>query len=1767
MFKSKRIIIALLGSIAAFSLFFYFAIPRIVGWQMGRVCYKCLEGNFTADAIDWDWGGFVIEHPVLTVPTASKESNHTLSCKQAILSYQIAPWKREIKVSVSLISPQLVASEQIEDLLNAIVRIEPISRFIEWKFDLKVNDGVLVDPLKGSWEFDLDADFGDNPKGSFAIAQAADNANNKGSLSGRFQSEPSVEERLVVSFDQFEIDSLDGMGLSDRWLKGLSIDHGKIHGDIHLSRLEGAVPKIRGILEINELAFEYAVGNLKGKIPKSKIELDACPLCVEAINSDAKVKFNIGAGLFLSVGSKVKNEEAFFELGNVAGSFELAQESALLNFKGTTRYGGQELDFLIDSNAKLVGKKVVNGDFVISMHDDETVVSGIHFAFHSKGNTGQVGELEIKNFRKAEFHLLQAALLPYYPQLRFLQMHDGVIDAHLSGHALDRHPNALYIDNVDIKDLQIALPEWQLAMLLPKATGSMTLDFIADNIFNTINADIVFEGATINCESVDAPAENINAQLRVRKGHLERSTFEGNFAGLQGTVLLDSSNPKEIAKANFHGDVQKLAKLLPDHLRRGIHERFTDDSLDVNVAVSRHEQGVSIEAGINVFDPKRDQPYPLLVNFNLIKTSNELWGHWPPHQQSADYWRNNAWNALKTIMPPILAPMALFGCEAMKNEAGWKGLLINEGRFQGKGLCLHKFVEPFLFELEQFSLHGKGDFIGTFDFDGAIVDYFYTSATLENDDINMEVVGGDDDAPLLWGRHHFDFNRSRDSGELWVKKGFYFDKKHTLLFSDLSAHARLVGSKIYVEELATCCNQMQFAGSIDIDYSCPDPGFYDVDVYVDSMQGKASHLLGIFSHFPALESFSRIPIDGDVSLNPFPGVMHFAFEPDDFRLQAKALGVLTNGSISDDCDNLAVEKLSFTYAYDHEAKTLQFENIDGELQVGRPGNHIDYTFDGSRINIADLGTLEADFNFSLIEKAPDVNDPLPFLRLTGICRPISNSGLVEFVLDPVKTQFAGTKLKAFELVVNQQCEVDSFHLNLPFELAYFSHKLTPPLQAFMQKEGAKSTLSSLPKLSGQCGINLRYQSSHAQLFFNLDGANIGIGDNSFNTVVLNGKKKAGRWSIEQLQLDDLAIAANLLREDNKLCCDFIGLRWGNTLLAGLVGDYYIDKNAFEGQINLLEIDLSHLHKIPICSDVASAYSPTGNLKATGKVRAELINDAPGLQVDATLKTSFQELQLKGINFDLIQNLPCRFASNEEISFGPLSSTYLSNAQRENIGAIEFKKADLNFISDAMTIDSLHLVAESSQLSRLADQLRSSFPDEVSVFSADLLRECKKIGHFSAYADIKSLPNDFQFNLKTPDGKYYWAGFEHEINNFSLESCPEGTNIIFQYRLSNYPFWVYCKSIDPFTGKIFCSSERSTFQKINDGRDLLTINWRDDPIHGFTIDSLQGAFCGLGASLQCPAENAHDKNKIVLEGDLAIDVPVAAKLLSPEIELGLAAAQIGRGYTLRGRWHLNRDGNESGGLPYQFSGVLLGNDIEFKGYQFQRLQAGVESDANKIIARNLWLQDSAGSVHIENMTLISSPAHPSWTMALEDITVSNFRPSMLQHAGEPPPPMTTSHFVIPKFQIPLITGVLSNPQSYTGRGYFDFSNRSKKVMHHPLFVIPTEILHRIGLDLAVLNPVTGIVYFDVHDGKFFLTKFKDVYSEGKLSKFYLPSNDRNSYVDFDGNLHLQVKMKQYNLLFKLAELVTVSVSGTLQRPIYSLQKQLHKNRPLGIRRSK
>jgi hypothetical protein len=132
------------------------------------------------------------------------------------------------------------------------------------------------------------------------------------------------------------------------------------------------------------------------------------------------------------------------------------------------------------------------------------------------------------------------------------------------------------------------------------------------------------------------------------------------------------------------------------------------------------------------------------------------------------------------------------------------------------------------------------------------------------------------------------------------------------------------------------------------------------------------------------------------------------------------------------------------------------------------------------------------------------------------------------------------------------------------------------------------------------------------------------------------------------------------------------------------------------------------------------------------------------------------------------------------------------------------------------------------------------------------------------------------------------------------------------------------------------------------------------------------------------------------------------------------------------------------------------------------------------------------------------------------------------------------------------GDLSAKESFSGYGHLYFINSFKR--GHSVFDFPADVLSRIvGIDQALLTPVKGKIDLKVKNAKFYLTNLKDSYSESERSKFFLLDKGRKPYVDFDGNIYINIAMKQY-VLFKFTESFVISVRGNLEKPQCNLKKR-------------
>ena len=486
------------------------------------------------------------------------------------------------------------------------------------------------------------------------------------------------------------------------------------------------------------------------------------------------------------------------------------------------------------------------------------------------------------------------------------------------------------------------------------------------------------------------------------------------------------------------------------------------------------------------------------------------------------------------------------------------------------------------------------------------------------------------------------------------------------------------------------------------------------------------------------------------------------------------------------------------------------------------------------------------------------------------------------------------------------------------------------------------------------------------------------------------------------------------------------------------------------------------------------------------------------------------------------------------------------------GLVGIEKACYDFKKEELSLNGLQFHTHAMNLDWIAGQLERIFPEAITPAIGKIIRHIKEEDDaLRGTMNIQISDSGVNVAMRLPQGKYKLGTKEHEINNFILEWDKKTLQIVTQYRFQNTLYWVTVRSTSPNVdaGDIFVSAYPPDHMRTNSPEESLCIAWYMHPQHGMVVEKAHGRLPGVFVNLARDRQYPMNPHSWHLDGNIVLDPLIGQHILPPDIVEALESWKISRNYNLNGKWIFMLEPPHDGELYFQ--GQLTGQDVILKGYMISNVSADLNCSPTQVDIRNLVFQDQAGKLSVETSCMVKQ-SDGNWWVYAPTVVGEYFRPCLLREVNAPA--AQTKPLIIPQFEINDIVCRADDLATMTGSGKLQFNNSSKRPLNNPLLAIPAEIISRIGLNLDVLSPVSGTIFFDIDNYRVNLRKFKDVYSEGKLSKFYLQNSSTPSYVDLDGNINAQVRMKQYNLLFKLAELFTVSIHGNLQKPVYALQKQ-------------
>jgi hypothetical protein len=1652
---------------------------------------------------------------VILQPRFKNEAS--FAAEQLVLDFNFNWWKRRLHINIDIEQPhwhlQTPFSLQWENWKKLLNREET---WIKTDPSFRIKTGLLTWAADDSLQhqqlhFDLEAN---SQEGGFIKLYFEDEESVANCLtlqvlsSGRgMQVNCSCQNISCPSL--FTLGQFVGFNVPSSW----RVTSGFLQGELKIIFPGKRRPYLEGELFVEQLTFNQIEASLIGQVEQARLKLEKNQIAYEL---NDQVPTVIGQLDILKPASLAyQSLQQGWTIHQIEGSIQLNNiETALIDLKARRDDLQHPSHWNLQGKANLNAQRSLNLDLVLSCSSLEQPGGKIHLSFHQPPTGNKCAEVQLEKISHTECDFLQTLLATYWPVFNEVKLEKGELNAFVKADVTDQGIGELHIKQFQASHLCSKVKSWNARCCFAQMRGHGKVNLEKEDFWQTVHAGFHVEDGEMQFEGISPPLPltNIQAHLLIQQGHVEHSLITLQLAGLKGNMDVEWKDHKQLLTFKLDGIVQDLAELLPNALQEGLRQNFYDNRLIVLANLKRQNQQLELGGTLHIQRSNSDR-------MDLVH----------------------------------------FGCELKKMDRDSVSKCIPFGWFHAHHLPLEKFLSPFIFRNGILRMSGEAEFKGSFDDHCLTIKYDAENLKLENEDLCIEIKDLHAHVPgQLIGSHQFDLRNSFHQGTLPIQHASYFEKNSGLVFQDIQGIIAFKDQVIHILPIEAYCEGVYFAGDLELDYSDPAPGVFKLKIHCPTLSGNISQIQHLLAHLDQPSLLHKIPLEGEVSAKEEGLKLDFDFVPKDYHLQADIRGTITNGSWSFEDADMALKGIYMDVDYHHQQQLLEFSDIQGTLLVGKPRRVEEYFFLGNYVRLFQIAQPNIELDIAVKDHENEL------VRLVGYTRE-EKEGVKSLHFDQNLSHMSCIYPHIWQCHLKDWSTIEQLEFRSQFDLGIFLQDL----QRFRQTGLLFLSHSMIEKLSQflpleGCGSIAIHHHPDQSYTYELEGSQIKQNGGPKHYGFLKGSKQDKKWIIDQIQWNDLSAYAELQQTADKWKIPFLGLHAGQTLLLGLEGDFIPNEGLIRAKLNLCEINLANLDCYQTLHSFVTKWWPKGNLKAKGEIEWTCFSSNSWEGFKASLLAEIDHLSLRDYPLGVLQPFQIEFQGSENFC---LQNVRFELPPKNAQAFIDIKRFDYLPIQDSLSHLKLIFQIPSTQLETVGLSLHHHFPDIVDDSIKNLIISCKEQGQLKGTLTIENEVSSRKFlRLSLDDGLYKFKKQEYDLKQLELQMNGDELRFSALSQQERYPFqivgqtqWPSCQQgqctlIDPNASQAF--------------KKPLLIKWKNHPEQGLSVQSVQGEFSGCSFLLEKSQDSLQSSEWKALQGQVTLDFNRLCPLLSSQMVEIIQKLKIGSLYTLMGHFWLNPDLGNSLLEIVSFQGSLVSDEAILKGYQVQKVQADLQYVPGRFDIQNLLIQDPAGSVKSANLVATLDRGKDQWTLFVPHLTVKNLRLCLLRDTESPYVPINSKFrsLLVKRIDLQDFSGALNKLDTWQAQGNLHFLNPSRKNLFHPLFAIPAEIILRLGLDPQVLNPVTGIIYFNLRGDRFYLTRFKDVYSEGRGSKFYLAQGKNFSWMDFNGNLCVQVRMKQYNLIFKIVELFTVSIQGNIKKPRYILQKQSRtqrKEQPLSV----
>lgn len=1218
------------------------------------------------------------------------------------------------------------------------------------------------------------------------------------------------------------------------------------------------------------------------------------------------------------------------------------------------------------------------------------------------------------------------------------------------------------------------------------------LGFEYQNFWQTASGFISVDKSRIRTE-YGVEFDHLSALINLKKGSFENSSIAFQLEDLTATAKMDST-----WKNPFQAELK--GKISPNHFKKISHGIGLNHEREIQAHLILEKKGLkdSLQGNIRL-NEQSDTP-EITYDITLFKDKTLSLSK----ESQSD-----------SLFQDILH---FFEYEA------W------QGKLEGHEISFEKVIQPFL-PLQTIKIEGDLSFKGEFDRQGINLRYSSREISLSNKFFQLDLKDISKNDHQL-ATHYFNFLEGTHEGTFFIENGNYIEKNSGLLFTEVQSQVNIKNKFISLPSVETYNNGIYFAGALNIDLSPPEKGFFNILIDLQAATGKASQVREMLSHFR--KSFLNIPLplEGQISLRE-SSRLQLNFFPDDYNLAAEIKGQLNDGTIKSENLSVAVQDINAKFDYIHGASLLDISDIQGAVFIGKGKKVEEYIFAGDFIRFSNCSKGIGDFDIWIGDRTRDI------LRLVGHTTPDGEENLnVSF--DHEISHFGDVYPEVIRLNLKNWSTVQNLDLNFKFDLKQIANDLEglvhfnflglPPV--------VLKHLKDLKKAEGLFNVSFNYNQEDSFLSYKLEGSDFNWQEKPFKYLCLNGKIHHQKWSIDQLTFGDFSLTGELIKKESDWKINHLGFRWKDAVLAGLQGAFFSEEKRLHTRFNLFDIDFLKLRD----SFLKNIFDLS---KISGRLKGEGLCDF--FFEESLDKCSYQgDFLIDASPFDYEKFKMDAFKAKLKITSDEIVSedieTALLSSKNSTLVPLKIKKLGYSIRENLLSLTETDFTLSKESWAEIIELFRENVPQLWTEDRDYFLKQIKLDNDIKGVLNIDKSGPYTAFDVQIPEPSVLFDGKLYQINQLNLEWDPFDLFASFEYSDRKETYSCHIKGNNPNFDEGKAVIKPKNKSKAID--EALTIHWKIDHKLGLILEKIQGLLNGLSIEL---GDDHTTLNTHQWKGCVNFDFSQFKNHLSEESQIGINRLQLGQGLSLNGQFALDKKIYDGETLLLKATGILTGYEFDLKSYKFSNLVGHLELSPGSLKLADLKIEDRAIKLYLQSLVINDSKFY------LPTLLIHQFRPYLLRSNNEN---NYSKSLMIEAIEIDQFKGVLNQTESWTGKGHCTFTNYKKKNAQNILFAIPSEILTRLGLDLSLLNPVTGTILFEFAKDKVALRKFVDMYSEGKLSKFNL-LDDEHSYVDWEGGLNIQLRLKQNNMLLKLGEMFHFTIQGDLKKPTYNVLRHSDK----------